>query len=81
MGLFFLAWALLGSVSVPVEVLNAKTYDINNEKTNNGPLSGNYEDIRLSVIEFAGCLFALIGWVLFVVFAGVGLVALPLDLI
>lgn len=38
-------------------------------------------DIRLNVVDFAGCMFAIIGWVLFVIFAGVGLIALPMDLI
>ena len=37
--------------------------------------------MNVSFAVYLVCLIAFVGWVLFIVFAGVGLLAIPLDLI
>lgn len=68
-------------MTVPIEVINSDSYDIINQRTKEGPLSGKTTDIRLNILVFSGCLIGFVGWLLFVCFAGIGLVALPMDLI
>jgi LMBR1 domain-containing protein 1 len=39
------------------------------------------KEVRLNFIEFSACAVGFLGWIMFVMFGGIGLIALPYDMI
>jgi LMBR1 domain-containing protein 1 len=85
----FLTWVFLKYAEIPVDILE-QLYASNNLSSSVVVVASNYANqishdttlqITVSFPVYTMALLSWIGWIFFVIFGGVGLTALPLDLI
>lgn len=86
--LFFLGFGLLNDSKVPVEVYNATFAAVTVSSGDNSSLGDTVVGpetqqltYKLDFFNYVPVVLGFLGWCLFVMFAGIGLIALPFDLI
>lgn len=78
----FLTYAFLNKANIPVEERNCTTFvTLSNTGFSSCSSKSNTLTMNVSFAVYLICLVAFCGWFLFVLFTGVGLSALPMDLI
>jgi len=85
-GLFAVGYIFLGFSDVPIVELSAPLISANTVAASctgvcGTSSTGSYVTYVVSVITFLIATLSVFGWVLFVIFGGIGLTALPIDLI
>lgn len=87
LALLFLLWLTLGTASIPFAKYSAGgvVFGINSAPTAQVSYTSSYVmdamDIKVSLFVYVVALMSAVGWLLFFIFGGVGMTAMPMDFI